>query len=479
MARGKIADCLAGIAVDHTWTEQDALAQDLAIEAIALAKGSIVEARLKVDLSQLLAAGEKLRKEEANRAIAVIENAIETFREKAAAPGGRDRRMSGPDAVTFVRETIRPALSSLSAKLPENDGRLDLWRAEAGRCLCSVAATFLESDDFSVAEELTREAVELAKGTGAELEIESESTRLRAVAQIARRKRAQPRPDTAVERLRMHCAALSMFAVRIVLREGFRAENRLICAQELDHFRTRVEPTLHQALSQLPPNAALSFELREEVAIRLGEIAAHHVWADEPATAKTLMREALRWAEGTWAAVSLKNKYTEIQNAVETTPRVEGSHGASPPRQIDRRIFISAGLVAILLAFVVMNRLELPTIGATPQRTPAPITKSVGDPVPPDLDGTELELQKLEAQIDAEKQHAASLEQQANALQKEIVSLKVDRALGERISSEALNLKLYRYGALLKERHSVQEAVDTHTRQRDQLIARSHTPTPP
>ena len=41
-----------------------------------------------------------------------------------------------------------------------------------------------------------------------------------------RRKKAHPRPDTAVERLRAHCAALSTVAVKIVLREGFSTENQ-------------------------------------------------------------------------------------------------------------------------------------------------------------------------------------------------------------------------------------------------------------
>ena len=125
-------------------------------------------------------------------------------------------------------------------------------------------------------------------------------------------------------------------------------------------------------MAGLPPTAALSFELREEVAICLGEIAAHHVWADERATAKKLMLEALRLAEGTWAAVSLKKKYLEIQDAVETPPLVEMSHAASPHREIDRRIVIGAGLVAILLAFAVVSRAVLPTIGAAPQRTSGP-----------------------------------------------------------------------------------------------------------
>jgi hypothetical protein len=476
LSRGNIAECLAGIATDHTWTEQEALAQDLANEAITLARGSIVEAKLRAELSHLLGAGERRREEEANRAIAALKSAIETFHAKTAGSLGRDRRMSDPEAVTFFRETIRPALSSLSSKLPESDERTFLWRAEAARCLCKVAAYFLTTDEFSVVDELTRVAPGLTKGTGAELEIESEFARLRAAAEIVRRKKAHPRPDTAVERLRAHCAALSTVAVKIVLREGFSTENRLTCAEELDYFRTHLEPALLQALSELPPNATLSFELREEVAIRLGEIAVHHVWADERATAKTLMLQALRWAQGTWAEVSLKKKYLEIQDAVETPPSAEMSHEASPQRQIDRRIFISAGLVAILLAFAVVNRAELPTISATPQRTAGPSISAVvatpnSGPVPSRLDDIEQELAKLESQINAEKNHAATLEQQTNALQKEIVSLKVGRARGETISSEKLNLKLYKYSALQREIREVREAIDTHARQRVQMIA--------
>jgi hypothetical protein len=379
MSRGNIADCLAGIAIDHTWTHQEALAQDIANEAIALAKGSIVEAKLRAELSQLLALGGERREEAANQ----------------------------------------------------------------------------------------------AKGTGAELKIENESARFRGAAKTTHRNKAQPRPDTAVDRLRAHCATLSTFAAKVVAREGFRTENRLICAEELNHFRTHVEPALHEALSELPPTAALSFELREEVAICLGGIAAHHIWADERGTAKTLMLEALRWAEGAWAAISLKKKYLEIQDAVGTQPPAGMSPAASPHKEIDRRIVIGAGLVAILLAFAVVSRAVLPTIGATPQRTSGPPTSAAPrTPTPaPRVDDTEVVLSKLQSQIDTEKAHAATLKQQTSALQKEIASLKLDRAMGEKINSEALNLKLYRYSALLRESRETQEAIDAHTRQRDQLIA--------
>ena len=473
MSRGNIADCLAGIAIDHTWTHQEALAQDIANEAIALAKGSIVEAKLRAELSQLLASGGERREEAANQAIAAIKSAIETFRAKTAGTVGRDRRMTGPEALTFLRDTIRPAISSLSTKLPQSDERRLLWRADAALCLCSVAAYFHTTDDFSVVDELMREAAGLAKGTGAELKIENESARLRGAAKTTRRNKAQPRPDTAVDRLRAHCATLSTFAVKVVAREGFRTENRLICAEELNHFRTHVEPALHEALSELPSTAALSFELREEVAIYLGEIAAHHVWADERGTAKKLMLEALRWAEGTWAAISLKKKYLEIQDALGTQPPAGMSPAASPHREIDRRIVIGAGLVAILLAFAVVSRAVLPTIGATPQRTSGPPTSAAPrTPAPaPRVDDAEVVLSKLQSQIDTEKAHAATLKQQTSALQKEIAALKLDRAMGEKINSEALNLKLYRYSALLRESRETQEAVDAQSRRRDQLIA--------
>ncbi len=274
-----------------------------------------------------------------------------------------------------------------------------------------------------------------------------------------------------MDRLRAHCPTLSTFAAKVVAREGFRAENRLICAEELGYFRNHIEPTLHEALSGLPPTAALSFELREEVAICLGEIAAHHVWADERATAKKLMLEALRLAEGTWAAVSLKKKYLEIQDAVETPPLVEMSHAASPHREIDRRIVIGAGLVAILLAFAVVSRAVLPTIGAAPQRTSGPPASAALATPAPRLDDTEVVLTKLQSQIDTEKAHAATLKQQTSVLQKEIAVLKLDRAMGEKINSEALNLKLYRYSALLRESRQTQEVVDAQSRRRDQLIA--------
>jgi hypothetical protein len=473
LSRGNIADCLAAIAIDHTWTDQEALAQDLANEAITLAKGSIVEVKLREELSQLLAPGEKRREEEANRAIAALKNAVEAFRAKVV---GRDRRMSGPEAVKFLRDTIRPALSSLLTKLPEGDERRVLWRAEAARCLCGVAAHFLQADESSVIDELTREALDQAKGTAAELEIESESARLRAAAETGRRKKVQPSLDTAVERLRAHCVTLSAFAAKVVPREGLRTENRLTCADELNHFRTQVEPALQEALSQLPPGAALSIELREQVAICLGEIAAHHVQADERVTAKTLMLEAMRLAEGTWAAGALKKKYMEIEDVVGTRPSAEIAHPAPPQRQIDRRILIGAGLVAIVLAFAVVSRAVLPTIGATPQRSSgspnsAAVATPPSGPVPSQPDDTKPELKKLESKIDAEKDHAATLEQQANALEKEIVSLKVDRAMGKTIDSKTLNLKLYQYSSLLRESRSALEAVDAHTRQRDQMIA--------
>jgi hypothetical protein len=83
LSRGQAADCLASIAIDHTWAGKHIIANELAAEAIALAAGTIAEPRIRLTLSGLLAATEERNECEINDAIWTSQNVAEELTEEA------------------------------------------------------------------------------------------------------------------------------------------------------------------------------------------------------------------------------------------------------------------------------------------------------------------------------------------------------------------------------------------------------------
>jgi hypothetical protein len=276
--------------------------------------------------------------------------------------------------------------------------------------------------------------------------------------------------ESAVECLRHHCATLSTLASKIVASQGFVTQNRLVCSDELKHFRSEVEPALSQALAQ--SNAALSFELREQVAVCLGNIACDHMWADERTTAEKLILEAVELAQGTWAAVSLQKKSLQIRYAIEGPWWEDSPPEISAEKRIYQRIGIGAAIAAMLLVFLVVDNSPSRTVAARPLQTSGPLSAkiSVASPAPAELP-IDFQLETLEVRIDIEKEHVASLEKQMAALHLEVESLKEHRALGAPIDSARLNVELYKYASLHRESRAVWAEINTDIHKHDQVVA--------
>jgi hypothetical protein len=278
--------------------------------------------------------------------------------------------------------------------------------------------------------------------------------------------------ESAVERLRQHCASLSDLASGIIAEHGFVTRNRLVCGDELKYYRSEIELALSQALALVQSNAALSFELREQVAVCLGNIACDHMWADERATAEELILEAVDLAQGTWAAISLQKKFLQIRYAIEGPWWEDSPLELSAKKRIYRRFGISAAIAAMLLVFLVADHSPSRTVAARPLQTSGPLTAKISDasPAPVELP-IDFQLETLEVRIDIEKEHAAILEKQMAALHFEVESLKEHRATGAPVDSARLNAELYKYASLHRESRAVWAEINTDIHQHDQLVA--------
>jgi hypothetical protein len=393
-----------------------------------------------------------------------LQSAINAFRAKTAGlidhednAASRNRTVC-LDALKFYRASIESALTALLAELPEGDEEASSLRANAAECLFSIAASFTWADEFIVAEELAGEALGLAQDTEAARNIQNELVRLRQFAEIERRNKSGRSADSTVELLRQRCATLySTFAGKIVAKRGFLVQNRLVCSDELRYFRTQIEPAFNQAMQLLQPDARLLFDLRDEVAVCLANIATHHIWANEFKTAEGLVTESLRLSQGTWATVSIQKKHLQIRKSCNKFPIRKRDY---------RRVGMSASLVAVLLVFQMANRGDSPSIAAAPR----PASNSFPRPIDPQLNQTAVRLKTLELQIQGGRDHAANLERQIRTLHDRIESLKEDRAAGVQIDSEALSAKLSSYNNLLRARGGVLSELNTDVHLHDQVV---------
>jgi hypothetical protein len=388
------------------------------------------------------------------------------------------------EELRYFRELIEPAWNEVHAALPagETEGRLS--RGQAADCLASIAIDYTWAGKHVVAQELAAEAVSLATGTVAEPRIRLALSGLLEAAENRPEMECEPdfviealpsideeitqfeeperrSTDSAIDLVRQRCATLaSTFAGKIVAKQEYARQNRLVCGDELKYFREQIEPVLKQAGESLPPDAPLLSDLRETVAVCLANIATHHIWADEITVAEQLIAESLQFAQGTWAARSIRKKFLEIQ----------ASSGELSTRNQDYwrvGVGLVVSLLVIVLVVVMADRPGSPSIAAAPR----PVSDSLPNPLEQQIDQTTIQLKSLQPRIQLGRECAADLERQIKTLHEEIESLKEDRAAGEPVDPGVLNTKLYSYSSLLRASRKVSSEVSADVQLHDQLVA--------
>jgi hypothetical protein len=228
LSRGQAADCLASIAIDHTWAGKHVVANELAAEAIALAAGTIAEPRIRLALSGMLAPTEERNECEIYDAICTSQNVAEELTEEAAdltqgsaeteqifqnefvelqqsveVDSQRVSSLSPDSAVELVRQRcailastfagkivakkecieqnrlicseelayfrsqIEPALGQALQSLPQGAPLLSDLREQVAVCLANIATHHICAEELTVTERLMTESLQLAQGTWA------------------------------------------------------------------------------------------------------------------------------------------------------------------------------------------------------------------------------------------------------------------------------------------------------------------------
>ncbi len=245
LSRGQAADCLASIAIDFTWAGKHVVAKDLATEAISLATGTIAESRIRIALSGLLETAERGPEYEPIEAMNAVQDVVEelqddvpqdppheevphsipysipqpipqlipqlindrrgnadsavelvrhhcatlasTFAGKIIAKQehARQNRLVCGDELKYFREQIEPAFRQAGESLRPDTPIFSDLKETVAVCLANIATHHIWADEFTVAEQLIAESLQLAQGTWASrsirkkyLEIEASSGKL-------------------------------------------------------------------------------------------------------------------------------------------------------------------------------------------------------------------------------------------------------------------------------------------------------------
>ncbi len=115
-----------------------------------------------------------------------------------------------------------------------------------------------------------------------------------------------------------------LFSDRIIRANDAAEQNKLVCDEEIKHFRREVSPVFEEVVSILPPDHEELTTAREEIVKLLGEIANHCTWADQFILADELLREAIQLGDGTIAVVKVQRSLEEIQASVRRERIYEG-----------------------------------------------------------------------------------------------------------------------------------------------------------
>ena len=221
------------------------------------------------------------------------------------------------DLLQHFRETVQPSLARLQRVAGRDQSEERTARENVARCLSSIAGAFTWSDRFVDSETLFQEALSLADGTIAAVEIERSLKDNKGAADKERRLAGVPAGVLAqVERARSHVMVILNTGRASLIREPDKAaHNKPICDVMLGRFRTELQPMIKSAIAQLPPHHALTYELLAEEALCLNAIATDYTWADEFVVSLQLRQEALMTAANTDAVASISEGISKISES--------------------------------------------------------------------------------------------------------------------------------------------------------------------
>ncbi len=221
------------------------------------------------------------------------------------------------DALRHFRTEIEPSLERLHGIVARGKEDESLAREDAARCLSDIAIDFTWADRYIESEELFKEALSLAEGTLAAVQIERSLAENKSSADHQRLYEGltSPASDALNEARRVGLSVLAEGRQEI-LREQDKAEhNRPLCQAMLARFRSEVQPAMQTALAAMPADHPAAKELRAETALRLNSIATDFTWADEFGISLQLRQEALSIAVNTDAVDSISQGIAQVSEA--------------------------------------------------------------------------------------------------------------------------------------------------------------------
>jgi hypothetical protein len=221
------------------------------------------------------------------------------------------------DMLQHFREAVQPSLGRLQRVAERDQSEERTARENVARCLSSIGGAFTWSDRYVESEALFREALSLAEGTIAAVEIERSVQDNKGAADKERRL-AGLSADLLVkiQTARSHAIViLSTGRASLVREQDMAAHNKPICDVMLGRFRTELQPMIKSAMSALPPQHPLNSELLADEALCLNSIATDYTWADEFVVSLQLRQEALVIAANTDAVASISEGISNISES--------------------------------------------------------------------------------------------------------------------------------------------------------------------
>jgi len=211
------------------------------------------------------------------------------------------------DGLRHFRSEVEPSLTNLYTVLPKGDAEERRAREEVARCLSDIAIDFTWADRYIESEELFKDALSLAEGTLAAVQIERSLAENKGSAEHQRLYEGLSSNATqALKSVQSLCQSVLAEGRTQIIREQNKSEhNNPLCQAMLAQFRAKIQPALQSTLALVPPDHLAAKELRAEVALCLNAIATDLTWADEFVLSLQLRQEALAIGVNTDAVDSI------------------------------------------------------------------------------------------------------------------------------------------------------------------------------
>jgi hypothetical protein len=256
------------------------------------------------------------------------------------------------DALRDFRASVETSFTNLGASLAEADTEKLEASEEVARCLSDIAIDFTWADRYLESEELFKEALSLAQGTLAAVQIERSLAENKDSADHQRvYEGLSPESMQALKGAQKACQSVLADGRKQILREQDKSDhNRPLCQAMLARFRSEIQPAMTLALTQVGTEHPATKELRAEVALCLNLIATDFTWADEFVLALKLRQEALAIGVNTHVVESISQGIAQISESArqermfrELKP-IKSTPGLSTINGIGGRLYGSSDL---------------------------------------------------------------------------------------------------------------------------------------